>query len=372
MRMFAEIKGFIKKEAVFSIAAVCAIATMFIVPPDKEYISYIDFRVLCLLMCLMAVVAGFKSVGAFRVLTYQLLSRIKNGRLLGVTLVLLPFFLSMLVTNDVALIVFVPFTLALLSSLGCKKSIVPIIVLQTVAANLGSMATPVGNPQNLYLYSAYNFTPGDFFLCVLPLTAVSFFALSVSSLPVLPRSLPKYSAEKEKITDPKKIAIYFVLFLLCLLTVFRVVPYVVTTAIVVAAFLIIDRKLIKEIDFMLLLTFVCFFIVSENLGRVEIIREFLQDLLTKSTLLTAVGASQIISNVPSAILLSTFTDNSADLLAGVNIGGLGTPVASLASLITLKLYMQSENAKVMKFLGIFTIANILGLIILLSFQFITA
>ena len=368
--MLTYVKAFIKKEAVFCISAVCAIATMFAVPPDKEYLSYIDFRVLCLLMCLMAVVAGFKSVGAFRVLTYQLLSKIKSGRLLSVTLVLLPFFLSMLVTNDVALIVFVPFTLGLLSGLHCESSVVPLIVLQTVAANLGSMATPVGNPQNLYLYSAYNLSAGDFFSCVLPLTAISFVVLTAASLPVLPESLPEQKCDKETLGNPKSLIVYSVLFLVCLLTVFRVIPYVVTTVIVVLAFLFVDRKCLKEIDFMLLLTFVCFFVVSENLGRVEVIREFLQTLLQKNTLLTSVGASQIISNVPSAILLSSFTDNWKDLLAGVNIGGLGTPIASLASLITLKIYMQSENSKVLKFLGVFILVNVVGLGLLLAFQFI--
>lgn len=370
--MLHSVKAFIKKEAVLCIAALCAAATMFVVPPDKEYLSYIDFRVLCLLLCLMAVVAGFKSVGAFKVLTYQLLSRIKSGRILSVTLVLLPFFLSMLVTNDVALIVFVPFTLGLLSGLGCKKSIVPIIVLQTVAANLGSMATPVGNPQNLYLYSAYNLSAGNFFSCVLPLTAVSLIVLAAAAIPVLPKNLPAQKCDKETLSNTKSLIVYSVLFVLCLLTVFRVIPYPVTTAIVVLAFVFIDRRCLKEIDFMLLLTFVCFFTVSENLGRVEVIRDFLQTLLQKSTLLTSVGASQIISNVPSAILLSSFTDNWRELLAGVNIGGLGTPVASLASLITLKIYMQSENSKIINFLGVFTLANIVGLVLLLAFQFIIA
>lgn len=366
--MLNSVKAFIKKESVLCIAALCAIATVFAVPPDREYLSYIDFRVLCLLMCLMAVVAGFKSVGAFKVLTYQLLSKIKSGRLLSVTLVLLPFFLSMLVTNDVALIVFVPFTLSLLFGIGCEKAVIPLIVLQTVAANLGSMATPVGNPQNLYLYSAYNLSAGDFFSCVLPLTAVSFVVLTAAALPVMPKKLPDRNCEKETLGNAKKLIVYSVLFILCLLTVFRIIPYIITTVIVMAVFLLIDRKLIKEIDFMLLLTFVCFFVVSENLGRVEIIREFLQNLLEKSTLLTSVGASQIISNVPSAILLSSFTDNWRDLLAGVNIGGLGTPIASLASLITLKIYMQSQNSKVLKFLGVFTLVNVIGLVLLLGFE----
>ena len=362
------IKSFIQKETVLCIAALCALATVALVPPDREYLHYIDWRVLCLLLCLMAVVAGFKSLGAFDWLTYQLLRRIKSGRVLGVTLVLLPFFCSMLVTNDVALIVFVPFTLALLESLGCAGSMIPVIVLQTVAANLGSMATPVGNPQNLYLYAAYSLEAGEFFSVVLPLTLVSLAGLTVASLPVLPRALPEQKLEEARILSARRMGIYAGLFVLCLLTVFRIVPYPVTTAVVVAALFLADKKLLKEIDFMLLLTFVCFFVVSENLGRVEAVREFLQSLLEKSTLLTAVGASQVISNVPAAVLLSAFTEQWRELLAGVNIGGLGTPIASLASLITMKLYLRWPGAKIGRFLLVFTAANVAGLVILLLFS----
>lgn len=363
-----QLKQFIQKETVLCIAALCALATMVLVPPDAEYLHYIDFRVLCLLLCLMAVVAGFKSLGAFDWLTYQLLRRIRSGRVLGVTLVLLPFFCSMLVTNDVALIVFVPFTLALLAGLGCEGSMVPVIVLQTVAANLGSMATPVGNPQNLYLYAAYSLEAGEFFSVVLPLTLVSLVALSLAALPVLPRKLPEQNIREVRIASAGKMCLYAALFCLCLLTVFRVVPYPVTTAVVVIALALADRKLLKEIDFMLLLTFVCFFVVSENLGRVEAVRSFLQALLSANTLLTAVGASQVISNVPAAVLLSAFTDQWRELLAGVNIGGLGTPIASLASLITLKLYLRWPGAKIGRFLAVFTIANLAGLVLLLGFS----
>ena len=368
--MMERIKSFIKKETVLCIAALCAVGTMFLVPPDAEYLHYIDWRVLCLLLCLMAVVAGFKSLGAFDWLTYQLLRRIQSGRVLGVTLVLLPFFCSMLVTNDVALIVFVPFTLALLEGLGCGSAMVPVIVLQTVAANLGSMATPVGNPQNLYLYAAYELSAGEFFSVVLPLTIVSGAALTLAALPILPRKLPEQKLREERIASTGKLVVYTALFGLCLLTVFRMVDYPITTLVVVAALFLTDRKLLKEIDLMLLLTFVCFFVVSENLGRVEMVREFLQKLLSRSTLLTAVGASQVISNVPAAVLLSAFTEEWRELLAGVNIGGLGTPIASLASLITMKLYMRWPGAKVGRFLVMFIIANLVGLALLLGFVLI--
>ena len=365
--MLTKIKHFIQKETVLFIAALCAAATMFLVPPSMEYIQYIDFRVLCLLLCLMGVVAGFKSVGAFQWLTCQLLSRIQNGRILGLTLVLLPFFCSMLVTNDVALLVFVPFTLALLTQLGCGGCIIPIIVLQTIAANLGSMATPVGNPQNLFLYAAYELSAAEFFSVTLPLTGISLAVLAAASYPVLPKQLPRQQLNREEISSVRNLMIYGLLFAVCMLTVFRVVPYPVTTILIVVALLILDRKLLKEIDYMLLITFVCFFVVSENLGRVEGIRNFLQMLLSRGTLVTAVGTSQIISNVPAAVLLSGFTNQWRELLAGVNIGGLGTPIASLASLITLKLYMRWPEARVIKFLGVFTAANLAGLAILMGF-----
>ena len=365
--MLHKIKEFIAKETVLFIAALCAALTMFLVPPDAQYLHYIDFRVLCLLLCLMAVVAGFKSIGAFQWLTYQLLHRISSGRILSITLVLLPFFCSMFVTNDVALLVFIPFTLPLLTQLGYTGSIIPIIVLQTIAANLGSMATPVGNPQNLYLYATYELSASEFFGVTLPLTAVSLVCLMAAAYPMLPQKLPQQEFADEKISGIRSLLIYTALFVLCMLTVFRIVSYIVTTVVIICIILIVNRNLLKEIDYMLLITFVCFFVVSENLGRVDYIRNFLQNLLGYNTLLTAVGTSQIISNVPAAVLLSSFTGQWRELLAGVNIGGLGTPIASLASLITLKLYMRWPRASVMGFMVIFTIANVIGLIILLLF-----
>ena len=366
--MLNHIKRFITKETVLCIAAVCAIATMFFIPPDKEYLHYIDFRVLCLLFCLMAVVAGLQAIGVFDRLTFQLLNRIRNGRALSATLILLPFFCSMLVTNDVALIIFIPFTLMLLEQLGYSKSIIPITVFQTVAANLGSMATPVGNPQNLYLYSFYNLGIGDFFSVTLPLTFISLIGLAAASLFLLPSKLPEQRIASAASINIKQLCIYFALFILCLLTVFRIAPYILTTAITIIVLFFLDRKILGKIDYLLLLTFVCFFTVSENLGRIDAIRSFLQLLLQKNTLLTAVATSQVISNVPAAIVLSGFSEQWKQMLAGVNIGGLGTPIASLASLITIKLYMRWPGTKILRFLGYFTAVNIISLAILLLFM----
>ena len=369
MNMMNKIKHFFKAESVLCIAALCAIATMFLVPPDSEYLAYIDLRTLALLMCLMIVVAGVQACGAFRALTVQMLRRCSSGRVLSVMLVWLPFFCAMLVTNDVALLVFVPFTLALLAEAGYDKASIPILVLQTVAANLGSMATPVGNPQNLYLYAFYGLSIGEFFAVVLPLTIVSLSLVTIPAVIVLPKAIQTPKLEDAEM-DGKKLALFGVLFVICLLTVFHVIHYGIMTVIVLAAIAVIDRKLLKKLDIALLATFVCFFIVSGNLGRVDTVRDFLQGLLERNTLLTAVGTSQIISNVPAAVLLSGFTGNWQDLLAGVNIGGLGTPIASLASLITLKLYLRHPGANAGKFLAAFTVFNIIDLVTLLFISLI--
>ena len=360
------IRNFLKAEAVLCVAAVCAVVTMFFVPPDAAYIGYIDCHVLCLLLCLMAVVEGFQSCGAFRWLAGQLLKRSKGGRMLSVVLVLLPFFSSMLVTNDVALLTFVPFTLLLLEQIECRDAAVPMLVLQTVAANLGSMATPVGNPQNLFIYSAYGLSAGEFFAAVLPLAAVSLVCLAAASVPVLPKELPELQLEETSLHQVKKLMGFGLMFILCLLTVFHVIPYQLMTVLVLAGIALLEPRMLLGLDFALLATFVCFFVVSGNLGRVDAVSIFLQGLLEKNTLLTAAATSQVISNVPAAVLLSGFTDQWKPLLQGVNIGGLGTPIASLASLITLKLYLRWPGARAGKFLLVFTLANVIGLAVLLA------
>ena len=254
--------------------------------------------------------------------------------------------------------------------IGREKAAIPVLVLQTIAANLGSMATPVGNPQNLFLYAAYGLSAGEFFSAILPLTAVSLVCLAGASLPLLPKTLGDMGLEKETLQSPKKLLVYAVLFIVCLLTVFRVLHFAIMTVVVVVVIFIIERKLLRELDYALLLTFICFFIVSGNLGRIEAVRTFLQGLLEQNALLTAAVTSQVISNVPAAVLLSEFTGQWRPLLEGVNIGGLGTPIASLASLITLKLYLRWPQAKAGRFLGVFTLANVIGLVILLLFTMV--
>ena len=358
----------LRAEAVLCISLAAALLSALFVPPDAAYLSYIDLRVLCLLFALMAVVQGFVRCGLFRLLAERLLSGERTLRALCLLLVLLPFFVSMLVTNDVALIALVPFTFFLLRQAEAEALAVRVCVLQTVAANLGSMATPIGNPQNLYLYARYALTAGQFFGVVLPLALVSLVALALTAvLSAPPRGRVHVTfAEPARIADPRRLAAYLALFLLCLAAVFRLVHYAVAAAAALVLLLLLDRPLLRRIDYGLLLTFCCFFVFSGNLGRIPAVRALLESLLDRNTLLCATAASQCISNVPAAILLSGFTGDWQGLLAGVNIGGLGTPVASLASLISLRLYLQEPGARARRFLSVFTLVNVAGLVLLLA------
>ena len=358
----------LRAEAVLCISLAAALLSALLVPPDAAYLSYIDLRVLCLLFALMAVVQGFVRCGLFRLLAERLLSGERTLRALCLLLVLLPFFVSMLVTNDVALLALVPFTFFLLRQAEAEALAVRVCVLQTVAANLGSMATPIGNPQNLYLHARYALTAGQFFGVVLPLALVSLVALAVTAvLSAPPRGRVHVTfAEPARIADARRLAAYLALFLLCLAAVFRLVHYAVAAAAALVLLLLLDRPLLRRIDYGLLLTFCCFFVFSGNLGRIPAVRALLESLLDRNTLLCATAASQCISNVPAAILLSGFTGDWQGLLAGVNIGGLGTPIASLASLISLRLYLKEPGARARRFLSVFTLVNVAGLILLLA------
>lgn len=365
MRWMTHWGAWMKRQAVLCIAALCALLSIIAVPPDAVYWSYLDLRVLCLLFCLMAVVLGVQSCGVFAVLAQRLLAGKRQLRILLLLLVMLPFFVSMLVTNDVALIAFIPFTILVLRLIARPQLLIRVIVLQTIAANLGSMATPVGNPQNLFLYSQYDLSAGDFFGCMLLPTAASLILLAIASVCIKNETLEISFPEHMEIQQTRNLLIYFGLFVLCLLAVFHLISYVLVTGLVVLCFLVIERPLLKRVDYGLLATFLCFFIFAGNIGRIPVVTALLSQWMGQSTLFSSVVASQVISNVPAAILLSNFTEQWNSLLLGVNIGGLGTPIASLASLISLKFYLNTEDAHPWRFLGLFTLANGIGLLLLL-------
>ena len=360
------IRSFLKQEPVFVISALAAVISCLFVLPDAGYLSYIDFRTLALLYGLMTVVAGLQKAGVFAVLARALGMRAKNTRSIGVPLVCLCFFSSMFITNDVALITFVPFTVIVLSLAGRREAMIRIIVLQTVAANLGSMLTPIGNPQNLYLYSYYNFSFTGFLAATFPVWFLSLCLLLLACL-LVPASSIKSLPKEDHEMKYRLLWIYLGLFAVCLLTVVRVLNWPVMLLAVIGILLIFDRKTLLKADFMLLLTFVAFFVFAGNLARIHAVDGLLKELLYGREYLASLLTSQIISNVPAALLLSGFTENAKALLLGVNIGGLGTPIASLASLISLKLYFQTEKARPGRFLLEFTVGNLLLLLILSLF-----
>lgn len=388
--MFTKVKELFQKETVCCIAFLLAVISIFFVSPSKNYISYIDFRVLALLFCLMAVVRGFSSIGVFTRLGTMLLTHVHSLRMLSALFIFLCFFFSMLITNDVALITFVPFTILVLSMAEQKKFLIPVIVLETIAANLGSMLTPLGNPQNLYLYTISGLSIGAFVRIMLPYSFVSAILLLIfilflpkdtvstataantanSTNTVTASNTSNVICEAVKARKNPRILFtaYLILFLQCLLTVLHILPYQIMFLLVLTGFLLLDYRVLKDVDYFLLLTFLCFFIFIGNMKQISLVHELISKLLVHHEVLMGIGASQIISNVPAAILLSGFTDDYSALLIGVNLGGLGTLIASLASLISFKFYTNSNGNDTRRFLGIFTLYNVifLGVLFVLS------
>lgn len=367
--MRKKILGFIKKETVLSAAILLALISACFVRPSLAYMEYIDWRVLGILLSLMIVMAGFQKNGLFDEIGMRLLSRTKNTAQLTGVLVFLCFFSSMFITNDVALITFVPFAVLTLRKCRQERLMVLVIVLQTIAANLGSMFTPIGNPQNLYLYQLSGMGLGEFLLFMLPYTAVSGLLLLITIFVLSARKqkllLENCSFSAERVFfDKKKNVIYFVLFLICLLVVARLLPYYLALAAVLAAVFFADREVLKNVDYCLLFTFIAFFIFTGNLGNLPAFKEVLEELVEGRELLMGILASQCISNVPAALLLSGFTKNSKGLLLGVNIGGLGTLIASMASLISYKIYAHNYNKTKGIYLMWFTFANLIFLAVL--------
>ena len=361
--MRSSILRFARREPVLLVAALAAAVSCCFVPPDRAYLDYVDFRTLALLYALMLVVAGLRDAGAFTRLAHEVCSRSGGARSMGTLLVALSFFSSMLITNDVALLTFVPFAVVLLGMTGRREDLILVVVLQTVAANLGSMLTPVGNPQNLYLYSYYGLSAGDFFRITLPVWLLS-LALVLALCLLLPKGrLTAFLGEQPEL-ERGKLTLYLALFAACLLAVFRVIGWPVMLAAVVCALLLLDRRMLLRADFMLLLTFAAFFVFAGNLARLGSVDRLLRTLLAGREYAAALLASQVISNVPAALLLAGFTDNARALLLGVDVGGLGTPIASLASLISLKLYSATGEARVGKYLLVFTAVNALLLALL--------
>ncbi len=362
-----KILAFIKKNAVMLIALIAAIITSIIVPIDKKYINYFDFKTLTCLFCVLAVVCALKNIDFFYLLAKKVVRIFKNARLCILALVYITFIGSMLIANDMALLTFLPLGYLVLTTTKKEKYMAFTFIMQNIAANLGGMLTPFGNPQNLYLYTKFNIPNIEFIKIMAPPFILSVILITICCVIFVKKEELLIDDEKIELNTIKT-TIYLMLFSLAIAIVFRTIPYIIGLIVIPITIFFMDRKALKMVDYPLLLTFVFFFVFSGNMSRIESVRDFFSYLLDKSTLVFSTLSCQVISNVPSAILLSQFTENYKELLVGVNIGGVGTLIASLASLITFREYVKHNPKKTGYYIGMFSAFNFGFLAMLLIFM----
>ena len=359
---------FVKKNTVMVIAFFAALMTSFLIPVDSEYLGYFDFKTLACLFCVLAVVCALKDINFFYILARKVVQLFKNARMAVLALVYITFIGSMLIANDMALLTFLPLGYFVLTTTKKTKYMAFTFIMQNIAANLGGMLTPFGNPQNLYLYSAFNIPNLEFMSIMAPPFILAVVLITVCCFIFVKPDELELKDEKVEL-DKKRVILYLLLFALSIAIVFRGIPYWTGLIIIPAVLLFADRHALESVDYPLLFTFVFFFVFAGNMARLEPVRNFFSMLLDKSTLLFGILSCQVISNVPSAILLSQFTANYQDLLLGVNIGGVGTLISSLASLITFREYVKHNPGKTGYYIGMFTLFNFAFLIILTGFEF---
>ena len=361
----AAVRNFLHTNTVLAIALVAAIGTSFVVPPDAKYLGYFDFKTLTCLFCTLACICALRNIKFFVTLARRIIILCKNAKLCVLTLVYITFIGSMFLANDMALLTFLPLGFMVLQSAKQEKYMAFTFVMQNIAANLGGMLTPFGNPQNLYIYSKFNIPTGEFMsIMVLPF-AVSIAVITACCL-IFVKSEPLAIENDDIVINRRRAAIYLALFALSVVIVFRLIPYQIGLVLVPLALLFLDRDALKKVDYPLLLTFCAFFVFAGNMARIPMVQAFFGWLLEKNTLLVSALSCQVISNVPSAVLLSQFTDNYRELLLGVNIGGAGTLIASLASLITFREYTKHYPEKTGKYIALFSVCNFGMLALLLA------
>ena len=363
------VSSFVKKNVVMVIAMLAALVTCFFVPPDSEYLGYFDVKTLTCLFCVLAVVCALKNIHFFYMLAKKLIQVFRNTRVCILALVYITFIGSMLIANDMALLTFLPLGTYVMTTTGKNKYMAFTFIMQNIAANLGGMLTPFGNPQNLYLYTKFQIPTMEFMGIMAAPFALAITLITLCCI-IFVKPEP-FELKDEKLSLPVgRSATYLALFLLAIAIVFRGIPYGVGLVVIPLVLLFMDRKALKMVDYPLLLTFVFFFIFSGNMARIGAVRSLFSHLLEKNTLLVSVLSCQVISNVPSAILLSQFTENYKALLLGVNIGGVGTLIASLASLITFREYSKQNKGKTGHYILLFSAFNFAFLIILAAFSLI--
>ena len=364
--LFQRTGNAIKKNVVMFVAMVAAAITCFLVPPDAAYLDYFDLKTLTCLFCVLAVVCALKNIQFFYILAKKIVRVFRNARLSVLALVYITFIGSMLIANDMALLTFLPLGLFVLSTTGKTKYMAFTFIMQNIAANLGGMLTPFGNPQNLYLYTKFEIPNGEFVSIMAPPFLLAVTLITVCCI-IFVKPEPLEMADEKVVLPPWRTVVYLLLFALAIVIVFRGIPYWIGLIVIPAVLIFMDRKALKMVDYPLLFTFVFFFVFSGNMARIDAVRNLFSMLLEKSTLLFSVLSCQVISNVPSAILLSQFTENYRDLLLGVNIGGVGTLIASLASLITFREYTKQNKGKTGQYVLLFSAFNFAFLVILAAF-----
>jgi len=355
---------FAKKNAVMCIALAAALLTMLAVPPDAAYLHYVDFKTLTCLFCVLATVCALKNIRFFYMLARQIVGHLKNARMCVLALVYITFIGSMLIANDMALLTFLPLGYFVLSSTGKERYMAYTFILQNIAANLGGMLTPFGNPQNLFLYTKFDIPTGEFMRIMAPPFALSVVLITLCCLVIRPEPL---SFPEHPMWMPRgRVVLYLALFALSIAIVFRSIPYGIGLVVIPLVLAFADRKALRDVDYPLLFTFVFFFIFAGNMARIPVVRELFSQWMEQSTLVVSTLCCQVISNVPSAILLSQFTSDYAALLWGVNIGGTGTLIASLASLITFREFLHHQPHRLWYYIGLFTAMNVAFLAVLLA------
>ena len=362
-----DILKWFKKNIVLCIAFALAIVTSLIVPPDEKYAGYFDWKTLSCLFSVLAVVCALKNIRFFTILARKIVNLTGNLRIAVIALIYITFIGSMLIANDMALLTFLPLGYYVLHATDNERYMAPVFILQNIAANLGGMLTPFGNPQNLYIYSYFNIPTTEFMSIMLPAFLLAITMITICCL-FFPSSSIELTEKEFGKLPPKRTVFYLVLFAISIIMVFRLIPYQIGLLLVAIGIGLADHKALKAVDYPLLLTFLCFFIFAGNMSRIPLINQVMTSWMAKNPLWISIGSCQIISNVPSAILLSRFTGDYRSLLLGVNIGGTGTLIASLASLITFREYTAHNPTKAGKYIAIFSAFNFSFLIILALFS----
>lgn len=363
-RQPGKLAQFLRKNTVFVIALLAAVVTAFFVPPDAQYLSYFDWKTLSCLFCTLAVICALRNIHFFTVVAHKIVGVTGNIRRAIIAIIMITFIGSMLIANDMALLTFLPLGYHVLASSGQKKHMVFTFIMQNIGANLGGMLTPFGNPQNLYLYNKFQIPTAKFMgIMAIPFAAAIFLIFVCCLILIRPEPIRVENQEDDRLPVGRTV-LYLLLFAFSIVIVFRLIPYYIGLIVIPAVLLFADRKALRNVDYFLLLTFACFFVFSGNMARIDGVNRVLSSLMAKNPLIVSILSCQVISNVPSAILLSGFTTEYRALLYGVNIGGTGTLIASLASLITFRQYTALEPAGTKRYLGVFTLLNFLFLAVM--------